>query len=59
MEEALYETKILSQFTQLSLERASDETVRINFRRLLEKHELTVGIMTITAPRHHRRCHAD
>lgn len=36
MEEALYETTILRQFTGLSLDRISDETTILNFRRLLE-----------------------
>ncbi|EGH26619.1 ISPsy2, transposase, partial [Pseudomonas amygdali pv. mori str. 301020] len=40
MEEALYETTILRQFSGLSLERIPDETTILNFRRLLEKHEL-------------------
>ncbi|MDD0972840.1 IS5 family transposase [Pseudomonas fontis] len=44
MEEALYETTILRQFAGLSLERIPDETTILNFRRLLEKHELAAGI---------------
>jgi hypothetical protein len=40
MEESLYETSILRQFAGLSLERIPDETTILNFRRLLEKHEL-------------------
>jgi IS5 family transposase len=36
MEEALYETTILHQFSGLSLERSPDETTILNFRRLLE-----------------------
>ena len=70
MEEALYETTILRQFAGLSLERIPDETTILNFRRLLEKHELAAGILAVingylgdrgpvAAPRHHRRCHAD
>ncbi|WP_339483692.1 MULTISPECIES: transposase, partial [unclassified Pseudomonas] len=34
MEEALYETTILRQFSGLSLERVPDETTILNFRRL-------------------------
>lgn len=34
MEEALYETTILCQFAELSLERIPDETTTLNFRRL-------------------------
>ncbi len=45
MEEALYETTILRQFAGLSLERIPDETTILNFRRLLEKHELAAGIL--------------
>ena len=47
MEEALYETTILRQFAGLSLERIPDETTILNFRRLLEKHELAVGILAV------------
>ncbi|UVE19027.1 IS5 family transposase [Pseudomonas sp. LS44] len=47
MEEALYETTILRQFAGLSLERISDETTILNFRRLLEKHELAAGILAV------------
>ncbi|AZE50683.1 Mobile element protein [Pseudomonas chlororaphis] len=47
MEEALYETTILRQFSGLSLERISDETTILNFRRLLEKHELAAGILGV------------
>ena len=47
MEEALYETMILRQFAGLSLERIPDETTILNFRRLLEKHELAVGILAV------------
>ncbi len=69
MEEALYETTILRQFAGLNLERIPDETTILNFRRLLEKHELAAGILTVingsgrprpvAAPGHHRRCNAD
>ena len=47
MEEALYETTILRQFAGLSLERIPDETTILNFRRLLEKHELAAGILEV------------
>lgn len=47
MEEALYETTILRQFAGLSLERIPDETTILNFRRLLEKHELAGGILVV------------
>ncbi|AKA80571.1 Mobile element protein [Pseudomonas synxantha] len=47
MEEALYETTILLQFAGLSLERIPDETTILNFRRLLEKHELAAGILAV------------
>jgi IS5 family transposase len=44
MGEALYETTILRQFAWLVLKRIPDETTILNFRRLLEKHEMTAGI---------------
>lgn len=47
MEEALYETTILRQFAGLSFERIPDETTILNFRRLLEKHELAAGILAV------------
>ena len=47
MGEALYETTILRQFAGLSLERIPDETTILNFRRLLEKHELAAGILAV------------
>ena len=47
MEEALYETTILRQFAGLSLERIPDETTILNFRRLLEKHQLAGGILGV------------
>ena len=47
MEEALYETTILRQFAGLNLERVPDETTILNFRRLLEKHELATGILAV------------
>ncbi len=47
MEEALYETTIQRQFAELNLERIPDETTILNFRRLLEKHELAAGILAV------------
>ena len=47
MEEALYETTILRQFAGLNLERIPDETTILNFRRLLEIHELAAGILAV------------
>ncbi|WP_122741180.1 IS5 family transposase, partial [Pseudomonas viridiflava] len=47
MEEAFYETTILRQFAGLSLDRIPDETTILNFRRLLEKHELAGGILQV------------
>ena len=47
MEEALHETIILRQFPGLGLECISDETTILNFRRLLEKHELAAGILSV------------
>lgn len=47
MEEALYETTILRQFSGLHLDRIPDETTILNFRRLLEKHELAGRILQI------------
>ncbi len=47
MEEALYETTILRQLAGLSMERIPDETTILNFRRLLEKHELAAGILCV------------
>jgi IS5 family transposase len=47
MEEALYETTILRQFSALNLERTPDETTILNFRRLLEKHALATGILGV------------
>ncbi|MHB0819545.1 IS5-like element ISPst5 family transposase [Stutzerimonas stutzeri] len=47
MEEALYETTILRQFAGLNLERIPDETTILNFRRLLDKHELAAGILAV------------
>lgn len=47
MEEALYETMILRQFAGLTLKRIPDETTILNFRRLLERHELATGILGV------------
>lgn len=41
------ETTIQHQFAGLSLERIPDETAILNFRRLLEKHELAAGILAV------------
>ncbi|AZC90143.1 Mobile element protein [Pseudomonas chlororaphis subsp. piscium] len=47
MEESLYETTILRQFAGLHMDRIPDETTTLNFRRLLEKHELAGGILQV------------
>ena len=47
MEESLYETTILRQFAGLNLDRIPDETTILNFRRLLEKHDLAAGILGV------------
>lgn len=47
IEKALYETTVLRQFTGLSLECIPDETTILNFRRLLEKHELAAHILGV------------
>ncbi|WP_254656924.1 transposase [Pseudomonas lundensis] len=47
MEESRYETTILRQFAGLNLDRIPDETTILNFRRLLEKHELAGGIFQV------------
>lgn len=47
MEEALYETTTLRQFSGLHLDRIPDETTILNFRRLLEKHELAGWILQL------------
>lgn len=47
MEDALYETTILLLFTGLDLTRIPDEFTLLNFRRLLEKHELAAGIQAM------------
>lgn len=46
-EEALYETTILRQFSGLRLARIPEETTILNFRRLLEKHELAAGFLAV------------
>lgn len=47
MEEALYEVTILRHFAGLHLDRIPDETTILNFRRLLEKHELASQILEV------------
>ncbi|WP_324730936.1 IS5 family transposase [Pseudomonas paeninsulae] len=47
MEESLYEATILRHFAGLSLKRIPDETTILNFRRLLEKHDLAAGILSV------------
>ena len=51
MEEALYETTILRQFSGLSLERIPDETTILNFRRLRKstswRPEFSASLMVI------------
>lgn len=47
MEEVLYETTILCQFSGLHLDRIHDATTILNFRRLLEKHELAGAILPV------------
>jgi|SRR5450830_1936979 len=47
MEEALYETTIPSQLSELHLDRIPDETTTLNFRRLLGKHELAGGFLQV------------
>lgn len=47
MEEALYETTILRQLAGLSLHSILDESTILNFRRLLERHELTAGMLSL------------
>lgn len=47
MEGALYETTIFRHFVGLSLERIPDEVAILYFRRLLEKHDLAVGILGV------------
>ena len=47
MEESLYETTILRHFAGLNLDRIPDETTILNFRRLLETHDLAAGILNV------------
>ncbi len=47
IEGALYETTILCRFAGLKLERISGETMLLNFRRLLERHEPAAGILAV------------
>lgn len=47
MEESLCETTILRQFPGLHLDPISDETTILNFRLLLEQHELAGGILQV------------
>lgn len=47
MEESLYETTIPRKFAGLHLDQIPDETTILNFRRLLEKHELAGGIFQV------------
>lgn len=47
MEEALYEVTILGYFTGLHLDRIPGETTLLNFRRLLERHELVSQILEV------------
>ena len=47
LEEALYKTTILRQFSGLHLDRIPDEISILNFRRMLEKHELAGGILQV------------
>lgn len=49
MEESFYETTILRHVPGLSLERTPDETSILNFRHLLEKHDLAAGILGVIA----------
>ncbi len=47
MEKSLYETTTVRQFAGLHLDRIPDETTILNFRRLLEKHELAGWILQV------------
>ncbi|KIA79293.1 transposase, partial [Chromobacterium piscinae] len=46
MEESLYEIASMRQFAGLSLDAIPDETTLLNFRHLLEKHQLTHALFT-------------
>ena len=71
-EDALYDSQAIRRFVgvDLSRETAPDATTLLNFRHLLETHQLTKSIFNtinahlarerpVSAGRHHRRCHAD
>ena len=48
MEETLYEMPVMRRFARLGgLDNIPDETTILNFRRLLEKHELATGILAV------------
>ncbi len=53
MEESLYEIASMRQFAALSLDAIPDETTLLNFRHLLEKHQLT---HTLFAAIHQHLC---
>lgn len=53
MEESLYEIASMRQFAGLSLDAIPDETTLLNFRHLLEKHQLT---HTLFAAIHQHLC---
>ncbi|MBM2886679.1 transposase [Chromobacterium phragmitis] len=64
MEESLYEIASMRQFAGLSLDAIPDETTLLNFRQLLEKHQLTHALFAAIhqhlcdssdGPAHHRR----
>jgi hypothetical protein len=69
MEEALYEITPMRQFARLTLSAPiPEDTTIMNFRHLLEKHQLapcnprghqrlSARKRPVAAPRHHRRCH--
>ena len=66
MEEALYEITSMRQFARLTLSAPiPEDTTIMNFRHLLEKHQLASGILEtiparqgpVVAPGHHRRRH--
>ncbi len=69
MEEALYEITSMRQFARLTLSAPiPEDTTTVNFRHLLEKHQLAAGILgnhkqlsarqgPVVAPGHHCRRH--
>ena len=69
MEEALYEITPMRQFARLTLSAPiPEDTTIMNFRHLLEKHQLAPAILAVingylqekrpvAASRHYRRCH--